>query len=147
MDCEKMMDIYLELDRSEAIPGILARHMAACPRCSREIRELEKVFQDCSEAGNIPPPRDATADVMARIADLEGPPGREHSLGNWIGTGLVIILGMLLIPFSTILPSLYRLFGPGVMVALHVIMGVTLTAYMLVFIVCHMRSLRRLLRL
>jgi hypothetical protein len=70
----------------------------------------------------------------------------ELSLCNWIGTGLLILAGMLLIPFSTILPALSRIL-PGLGVALPLVLGLIITAYAMLFAGSHMEALRRFLRL
>ena len=151
MKCDEAMKLYLELDRGSEPSLEIAAHIAACPLCAREIRRLEYAFDTLEQAGSLRPDRDLAPAVMRRIAQEESPPpvfgaapDGELPFGKWIGPGLMILLGMLLIPFSTILPGL---FGPGLEVSLHIGMGALVTTYMTFFIGSHLSGLRRILRL
>jgi hypothetical protein len=104
--------------------------------------------------------RDITAAVLARIAaldvhsegkisDSKGAAAAEKkvSLRKWMGTGLVMLFGMVLTPFSTILADLTTRIGRDFEVYLHVILGTVISVYAAIFIVSHLDFLRDYFRL
>ncbi len=159
MTCDEAMNAYFLLDSGEAPPADLAAHLAACPACAVETRRFGSSLAVLRLAGDLSPDTDLSRAVMEKISALDAETGRlglhgaaretrpELSLGNWIGTGLLIVAGMLLIPFSTILPALHRFAGPGLELYLHLVMGAVVTTYITLFIGSHLTSLRRMLRM
>jgi hypothetical protein len=147
------MNRFLELDNGETPSPELAAHLSSCPRCAREIHSLGLLAESRKAFGDIQPERDIVSAVMARIAetDLSSPEKifpenrPELSLRNWVGTGLLIFLGMLLTPFSAILPKLSRIL-PGFSIALPLVLGLIITVYAALFAGSHMETLRRFLR-
>ncbi len=159
MTCDRAMEAYLRLDRDEAPSRELAAHIESCPLCGREVWGLTASLQAFPPTADCRPGRDLAGPVMARIADLKAAPGpdalswrsREErpllSLYNWIGTGLMILAGMILIPYSTIPPLLNRIVGPDWELSLHLVLGLVITIYTTLFIGSHLTDLRRLLKM
>ena len=154
MDCEDFMRGILNLDKGEALSPELEEHRKTCSgkahrkSCAQLAEELLQLMESRAAYGNILPERDIVHAVMARIASGES--CRENrssiSIGNWICTGLLIFVGMCLIPFSTILPALV-LQTPWLSIALPLVLGSVITAYAMLFTGSHMKALTRLLRL
>jgi len=150
MKCDECMDRFLELDGNEP-SGELAAHLASCPRCSEEARRLVAAFSFLAEEGRRKPDRDLTDGIMAALymdsigkapkvekEDVEAP------LRTWLWSGAVIMVGMLLIPFSTILPELSGRYGSSLDITLHLILGLVITLYGTIFIASHMGLLRKI---
>ena len=157
MECNDYMDRFLELDR-EKPSGDLAEHLAACPRCSEEARRLNAAYSLMAKEGRKKPVQDLVPGIMAALQAPENSvPGiispfqeeddDERPLRNWIWSGVFLLLGMMLIPFSTILPGLIGLYGKSFDITMHLILGLFITVYGTVFIISHMGMLRRVLRL
>jgi hypothetical protein len=154
VECEKFMQIFLELDNGEALPEGAAAHLETCARCAAEARGLEELMSSPRVWGNLAPGESLVSGVMARIVkgqaawaagkEFFSENRRELSLRNWVGTGLFILLGMFLIPFSTILPELNRII-PGLRIALPLVLGLVITLYGALFIGSHLNVFRRLL--
>jgi hypothetical protein len=154
MECKEYMNIFFELDNGEKPSPELAGHPENCPRCAQEIRSLNFLMESLKTLADIRPEGDIVSAVMARIAEPVLPSPEEMfsekrlelSLWNWVGTGLFILAGMLLIPFSTILPALSRIL-PGLGIALPLVLGLLITVYAMLFAGSHMETLRRFLRM
>ena len=112
---------------------------------------------DCEEflmkfsaaSGDIPPEKDIVSAVMLRIAHTENSFAENRnivSMKNWISTGIVIVTGTCLIPFSTFLPSLIH-DTPWLRIILPLVLGSAVTIYAMLFTGSHMKDLTRLLRL
>lgn len=149
MKCEECMDRFLGLDGNEP-SGELAAHLASCPRCSEEARRLAAALAFLAEEGRRKPDRDLTDDIMAALyADgvRKAPKVEEEDavtpLRTWLWSGAVILVGMLLIPFSTILPALSGRYGSGLDITLHLILGSVITLYGTLFIASHMGLLHK----
>jgi hypothetical protein len=149
MDCEKFMQSFLLLDNGEKLSPDLAAHLKSCARCAARTEKLLLLMESRAAFADISPRADISSAVMARISREAG---KEHfaetrpilSLRNWIGTGLFILLGMLLIPFSTILPQLVRN-TPWLDVVLPLVLGTVMTIYSTLFTGSHIKTLDRFL--
>jgi hypothetical protein len=149
MECEKYMELFLKLDRGEKLSAEMAEHAENCPRCAAETAAFNRFADFCAAYGNIAPNRDLTAGIMARIAWEKETPEEAAlplSMANWIGTGLLLFSGMLLIPFSTILQELV-LDMPGLSIALPIVLGSSIAIYATLFTGSHIKTLSRFLRL
>ncbi|MDR3200475.1 MAG: hypothetical protein LBT68_03350 [Spirochaetales bacterium] len=148
MECENFMELFLELDNNEALPPALAAHLESCARCAAQIKALEAMMRSRAAFANIQPEEDIALSVMARISEsgaVKNPPEAcPLSMGNWVGAGSLLFLGMLLIPFSTILPDLSALI-PGLPVVLPLVLGSAITVYAALFIGSHMKDFSRFL--
>ena len=149
MDCEDFMRSFLNLDNREALPPALEEHRKNCrgphgKNCAQLYEELLRLMESRAVYGNIPPEKDIVPAVMARIASAESAAGSRSgvSTGNWIGTGLLILAGMCLIPFSTILPAL-ALSMPWLSITLPLVLGSVITIYAMLFTGSHMKALSR----
>jgi hypothetical protein len=142
------MRSFLLLDNAEELPPGLAAHRESCARCAAWAREFLLLMESRTAFADIPPHTDISSAVMARISREPGEESLEGtlplSMGNWIGTGLLILLGMLLIPFSTILPQLVR-DTPWLDVALPLVLGTVITLYATLFAGSHIKTLSRFL--
>ncbi|MDR1931573.1 MAG: hypothetical protein LBQ57_02005 [Spirochaetales bacterium] len=143
MECEDFMRLFLELDNNEAPSAALAAHLESCALCAAQAKGLQAFMRSRVLFAEVPPEKDISAAVMARIS---GPAAKESppetcplSMGNWIGAGLLLILGMFLIPFSAILPELSQI-TPGLGLALPLALGLAVTVYAAFFIGSHMKN-------
>jgi hypothetical protein len=158
MGCEKIMNRFLATDGKRDLHSDITDHIAGCPRCLREVRNFEKAVALLSRSlERSPVAEDLSAAVLARIENWdihidEKPAASEGvekkvSLRKWTITGLIMLLGMVLTPFSTILADLSAMKGPDFEVYLHLILGLILSVYTGVFIVSHQDFLRDYFRL
>jgi anti-sigma factor RsiW len=151
MECEKIMELFLELDNGEELPAEVAEHLAACPRCAAQAAAFVRFMNSCAAYADFSPHRDIAAGVMACIERAVAEDSREEtipplSMVNWIGGGLFLFAGMLLIPFSGMLQELIRNL-PGLGIALPVALGLIIAVYAALFTGSHMDALSRFLRL
>ncbi|MDR1625695.1 MAG: hypothetical protein LBT33_04065 [Spirochaetia bacterium] len=151
MECEEIMERFLELDNGEGLPGEIAGHLETCPRCAAQVAAFARFTESCAAYADFAPQRDIAAGVMARIARAgeEDSPWESDlplSMVNWIGSGLVLLVGMLLIPFSGMLQQLVRDM-PSLGIALPIALGLIIAIYAALFTGSHIETLSRFLRL
>ena len=148
MDCKDFMEAFLALDNGEAMPAQLSAHRSGCLRCAREAEELEGFMRSSAVLGDIPPKEDISAAVMASIGEEKTSPESRRilSMSNWVSAGIVILLGVFLIPFSTILPGLSHAV-PWFDLALPLVLGFIVAIYASFFTGSHIKALSRFLRL
>ncbi len=68
------------------------------------------------------------------------------SLGGWAVGGAVIIAGFVVVQFNKVVDWLRGFFGPGIDVALAMILGIALTVYLLMLVGSNLRAVRRVWR-
>lgn len=150
MRCSTFLDRYDLLDSGEE-PGFLLRsHMAFCPECRRQVSLLADGMHAWIEAdakdpqsrihGNLVDQR-----VMAAISLLPRPRKELHAR-NWAVSGTVLLLSMVLIPFSKDFQFLREVFGEGYSLPLFLVLGIVLTLFGLVFIATHIEELEPYVR-
>lgn len=92
-DCNKMMEIYLSLDKGERVPLGVTLHFLACKNCRTQARLLRR-----AERSSVPDPCKQTAlndaailAVMKKISAKSGAKKNPISLSKWIIGGAAMV--------------------------------------------------------
>lgn len=148
MTCDEAFNRYLELDKNERVPLRVTLHLFACPACRTGVRRLsraERVLASphaVSAQGAFSSASDDAAVLSAmeriRAAGLAYPPSQDDegrvSLSRWIGSGLGLVFGFAIIPFSAIGEWSRLAFGTSFSIPLYLLCGIAVTTWCGVFI-------------
>ncbi|HUX11730.1 MAG TPA: hypothetical protein VMW87_01805 [Spirochaetia bacterium] len=156
MTCDEAMSRFDDLDRGEELSGDLAEHLRSCSNCRRVIQRVSLAMDALpvataaalsavaaeTDAGRV---RFADA-VMRRVhEEPEMAPAASQServpLMRWIIVGVIILVAMPLSSFSDSLVWLSRILGTSLIFPLHVVLGVGITLYALMFIASHLKEI------
>lgn len=132
MKCEKAVTKYLENDDKYRIPFFVKIHLFFCPRCSDEVSKLMAAM-DLLESDSVwKTERNITGYVMDRISLQNAYSGKRMSGARWMIIGAVIVSSILLINFSNSFIWLREQYGSGFVIPLSIVLGLSITAYMMV---------------
>lgn len=157
MRCEKAMGKILLLDHNERPDRLTARHLHRCDRCRYEY-EYQRTLMSSLVGDGIT--RNAQIDnaltervmesVRARTRETSRAPGAlretKSSPGDylaWIGAGLVIVIGLVALPWNPVLKYLYHQIGDTIVFSNGIITGLVITAYLGAFIATHLEEFAR----
>ncbi len=142
MKCEKVMDRYFQLDVDDGVPMSIRIHMLMCPGCRKEVQFIEK--QLVSLEGDFPyiMEHDAADTVMQLVRMSSVQYRKEVSSFNWILSGFIIFSGILLLPFNKSLSWLNDYYGGQLLFPLHVVMGILISIYAVLYVGTHLEELK-----
>ena len=132
MKCEKAVTRYLENDDKFRVPLFVKIHMLFCPKCSYEIYKLMAAM-DLLEGESVwKTERNITGYVMDKIS-LQNVYSEKRVSGiKWMIIGAVIVSSILLINFSNSFIWLKEQYGSDFAIPLSIVLGLAITAYMMV---------------
>ncbi len=132
MKCEKAVAEYLETDEKYRVPLLVKLHMIFCPKCSDEICKLMAVMDLLENDSLWKTERNITGYVMDRIS-LQNVYSEKRVSGiKWMVIGAVIVSSILLINFSNSFIWLREQYGSEFAIPLSIVLGLAITAYMMV---------------
>ena len=132
MKCEKAMAIYLENEKKFRIPISVKRHIMFCPVCSAEVSRLMAALEMLEKETIWKTEENITGFVMDRIMQKRVYYEKRVSGVKWMAIGAVIISSILLINFSNSFIWFRDYFGFGFVVPMSIVLGLGITAYMMV---------------
>lgn len=148
MRCELFLDRHDRLDAGETPGYALRRHLASCASCEAKVRRQAAALAAYRAASpDATDPKASAMDerIMAAVR-LTPRPRRAVLVRDWILSGFVIAASMVIIPLGSEFDRAKEAFGSRLAVPLSLVLGLVLTAYMAVFIGCHMDSILPLIR-
>lgn len=144
MKCDKAFDLYLSLDKNERVPLALTAHLLFCPVCRTGVRNLANAEESLSSILDpVPTVRSddpIVAAALSRItaAGLVYPrtPAtiRSFSLLGWLLAGFALILGFVVVPFSSIGIWSSETFGASFLIPFYLLCGVAVTVFCGLFV-------------
>jgi hypothetical protein len=147
MTCEHAFKRYLELDKNKHVPPYVTFHLFICPECRTAVRKLTRAERVLARPLSIPafaksrPVTDpVVAAALARIAasGIAYSPvceTEQHvSMNRWLVTGIGMIAGFAIIPFTMIGEWSGTTFGNSFRIPFAIMCGVVITAYCGLFI-------------
>lgn len=142
MNCEKIQNRFLEMDNRSRIPLSVQAHMLYCPRCRRDITELTKKFDLLRTQEPFAMDRELCEKIMMDVF-LSRTRYEHHVTGfQWWTAGLIILVSLFLIPFSTTFGWLRARFGTGLELPMSIVLGLTLSIFVLVGIFSNLEQLK-----
>ncbi len=161
MNCTHAREELAGLDRNEVPGPELTAHLRECPTC-RELAERVRAVEATLRSSHVgfgtmaanqttePEAARFTARVMAAVArDQESlmPSAQAPAFGSWSAVGALIVGGLVVIQFSTVVEWLRIEIGSVIDVALGTLFGVALTIYIMFLVGSNLPSIQRLFRL
>ncbi len=137
MKCDDAMRRIIEHDDSAGYPVFLRLHLRRCARCRAEAERLRIALADLRNAPLPVSDIDVADAVMVEIERLESY-RRDVPMYNWVGGGLAILGGIVLVSFSDSLAWLQSSFGGNFEVPLSIVLGIVITLYASAFIATHL---------
>ena len=113
-------------------PSFVKMHMLFCPKCSYEIYRLMAAMNLLENESIWKTERNITGFVMDRISLQNVYSGRRVSGVKWMIIGAVIVSSVLLINFSNSFIWLREQYGSDFVIPLSIVLGLGITAYMMV---------------
>lgn len=147
MNCREFLDSLDRLDTSgTAEPGTAMRaHADSCPSCAAAAASMRAALSLC-RLPELALSLDLAPRVSALLPFLPAP-RRVVSMRNWLGAGLVLVAGMVLLPLLSTFGALRNAYGPGFTLPLAIVLGLVITCYAVAFIFSHQVDLARRLHL
>lgn len=142
MNCERLMNRYLELDNGAPLPLYLRLHTLFCARCRAEIRAMERALAGMRRFAP-PTVEDLGEEIMSRVMRSVSEDGRIVPLYNWVAGGVLILAGVILMRFGDSFIWLRERFGTDLELPLAIVLGVVLSVYAAVFVGTHIEELGR----
>lgn len=137
MKCDEAMRRVLEHDDGSHRPVLLRLHLRRCARCRAEAAALDAALRELRQTPLSRRDMDVSDAVMAEIERLESY-RRDVPMYNWVGGGLAILGGIVLVSFSDSFAWLRGSFGGDFEVPLSIVLGIVITLYASAFIATHL---------
>lgn len=142
MKCEKVMDHYCRLDVDERLPLRVRIHMLFCPACRHEVQYMEEKLVNFEGTFPFSMEHDASDAIMQMVRMSPVQYRREVSSFKWLFSGFIIFASIMLLPFSKSLSWLNDYFGRQLMLPLHIVMGIAITIYAVLYVGTHLEQLK-----
>lgn len=104
MNCNEIMDRYLELDKGERVPFHITWHLLTCRKCRQQIALLRLAEKTVAKSLEIPVPlNDSTIEAVMKKIQPESDISSQNpiSIRKWIFGGILMIILMLEFGFIT----------------------------------------------
>ncbi|MGN0740214.1 MAG: hypothetical protein ACI4LX_08610 [Treponema sp.] len=130
-ECNKVMDIYLGLDKGERVPFSATMHLLTCRKCRRQVRMLKSAENLARKPLEVPVPIDdeSILSVMSKIDPNYNSSKNPISISMWIIAGITMILFMLIFGLSR-----FHNVSEIIMISFYIIFAVAVTVYCSMFI-------------
>lgn len=143
MNCEKIQNRFLEMDNCSRIPLSVQAHMLYCSRCRRDITVLSKKFASLRSQEPFAMDRDLCEKIM-RDVFLSRTRYEHHVSGfQWGAAGSIILISLVLIPFSDTFVWLRARFGTGLELPVSIVLGLFLSIFVLAGIFSNLDELKK----
>ena len=132
MTCERFLELLDGLDNEE-MPATMAAHVRSCTACARRTATLQAAMTlyrlpDLAGSGNLAPR------VLSMLPFVSAP-RRSVSMRNWLGTGFVLLVSMVMVPMFS-----------DFMVPVSIVLGCLVTVYAGLFVMSHLDDFSRRLK-
>ncbi len=145
MNCERIQQLFLEMDNDSRIPLAVHVHAFFCARCRSDIALLAARFDSLREESPFPMDRDLCEQVMREVFRSDVSYEHEISPAQWGVVGFVILISLFLIPFSHSFGWLRGHFGSGLEIPIGIVLGLAMTIFALAGVFSHMEFLKKLM--
>ncbi len=133
MNCEAVMERFMELDKNERLPLHITLHLLLCRECRTSVRMLtlaeKQVAQPLAEYVTVD---DAFMQaVMAKVSPVTQEPAAPVTMKRWVVSGVLMIAALLFFPvFShTRLPD-----SESLTVSFYLLFGCAVAVYCIIFV-------------
>ena len=150
MTCDRLLTKYFELDKNQLVPVSVFLHLLICPSCRTTVRSLTKAEKLLAKPLKIRKSQknlqfeqnpDPTIQlVLDRIKasgyEFPHPDYKIHtvSMGPWLFSGLFLLIGFTIFPFSSLGQWAHTTFGIAFSLPFYIVTGICITIYCGIFI-------------
>jgi predicted anti-sigma-YlaC factor YlaD len=151
LTCRNARRAIIGSESHEGLDRELDEHLARCPDC-RAIHERLTAVAANARIPDAPADRALTSRIMTAVrseASFAAAPEvrlRLVRLPGWTAGGAVILASLVLVQFSDVVSWLSAELGSVVDVALGVMLGIALTAYIMLLVGSNLQAVRRIIR-
>lgn len=130
-ECNRIMDIYLGLDKGERVPLEVTLHLLTCSKCRKQVKLLKNAEKLTKAPLEVPVPIDDAAiiSVMKKIDPNYSLSKNPISITKWIIGGVAMILFMLTFGLSS-----FQEANTGFLISFYVLFAVAITSYCALFV-------------
>lgn len=141
MKCEIFEERYDRSEEGAKLSPSLALHLARCPRCSARVELRRRALELYRLPGPDP---DIASRILAALPFLPRP-RRAVSLRDWILSGLVLSLSIILVPAQGVFSLVIQEYGNRWMLPFVLVFGMAVTVFGALFIGTHMDEMSGLI--
>jgi hypothetical protein len=119
-------------------------HARSCQVCAHEyeiLRAALELYQLPDRVGST----DLVPGIMAQLQYLS-PPRRAISMRNWVLSGFIILVSIIIVPMLSDFRALRSVYGAGFTLPLALMFGVLVTLYAGIFVMSHLDDFSRRLK-
>ena len=135
MTCERFLIMLDGLDNDE-MPREMALHARSCPACAREVAALRAAI-GLYRLPDIVGSSDIAPRVTALLPFMPAP-RRSVSMRDWLVTGFVIMVSIVLVPLLAEFRVLKAAYGSGFTLPVSLAPGLFVPIYATMFIMSHL---------
>lgn len=130
-ECNRIMDIYLGLDKGERVPLEVTLHLLTCSKCRKQVRLLKSAEKLTRAPLEVPVPIDdeAILSVMKSIDPSYSSTKNPISITKWIVGGIAMILFMLTFGLSS-----FQEADKGFLITFYIVFALAITSYCALFV-------------
>lgn len=134
MKCEVFEERYDRSEEGAKLSPSLALHLARCPRCSARVELRRRAL----ELYRLPGPEPDIASRVLAVLPFLPRPRRSVSLRDWILTGLVLAVSVILVPAQRVFSLVIAEYGNHWMLPFVLVFGLLVSIFGSFFIATHM---------
>ncbi|MFQ3619759.1 MAG: hypothetical protein SNJ78_02330 [Spirochaetales bacterium] len=151
MKCEEVIEAYLSLDQGESLCTEALEHLKTCSSCQKTLSQMEGVLTTYRKNLEIFASPDFESRVLAAIIEKEQSAletkwkhisdSSTLTPTTWLIPGVLLFLGILGIPFSSVFSVFSTLPGRNLELVVPLVLGSALTVYAALFIISNLEWL------
>ncbi len=141
MKCEVFEERYDRAEEGAKLSPSLALHLARCPRCAARVELRRRALELYRLPGPDP---DIASRILAALPFLPRP-RRTVSLRDWILSGLVLSVSVVLVPAQKVFALVIEAYGNRWMLPFALVFGLAVTVFGALFIGTHMDEMSGML--
>jgi len=146
MDCHEMSEQLLAAESLDHLSEEVENHLLDCPACRTRRDRLALALESLTLGLDEPADDMSTERIMGAIRREVEEADHPTPFRSWIIAGTLIITGLLGLRFSEVMNWLRQAVGPGIDVAMSLILGLFLTGYICMLVGSNLRRVQRLFR-
>jgi len=134
MNCEKIMKQYLEHDHTRPLPLKVRVHFMFCKKCRREAELLMDSISGINGTAPFHLNENITDSIMLGILLTGRSYSRHVRTSHWVIAGAVILSSIFMVSYSSSANWISCHFGRSFELPLHLVLGLSISAYVSLFI-------------
>lgn len=149
MKCEKCVNMHIHSEIKEDVPLSAKVHCMFCSSCRKELCLYYKVLESMEDPLELTVPKDFSEMIMAEINRKEevSEETKAVTLWKWILAGIFIFLSLVVASVAKPYILARSAYGEAFLMPLNIVLGISISVYVIFFILSHMDELSEFLNL